>query len=64
MMAKRFTTISTRINDIQQSCFDGDTQTLWCLSFNRFICDLILTIIERIIRNISYDKKKRFFFII
>ncbi|CAF2979713.1 unnamed protein product [Rotaria sp. Silwood2] len=56
MMAKRFSTISSKINDIQQSCFDGDTQTLWCLSFNRFLCDIIASVIERIVRNLPLDK--------
>ncbi|CAF0953179.1 unnamed protein product [Adineta steineri] len=56
IIAKRFSTISSKINDIQQSCFDGDTQTLWCLTFNRFLCDLISATIERIIRHIPLDK--------
>ena len=56
-MAKRFSTISSKINDIQQSCFDGDTQTLWCLTFNRFLCDLISQLLNElfeIFRKINY----------
>lgn len=52
-MGKRFATISSKINDIQQSCFDGDAQTLWCLTYNRFLCDFVSTVIERIVRNTS-----------
>ncbi|CAF3874256.1 unnamed protein product [Rotaria magnacalcarata] len=55
-MAKRFSTISSKIDDIQQSCFDGDAQTLWCLTFNRFLCDFIFAVIERIVRHVSLDK--------
>ncbi|CAF4194143.1 unnamed protein product [Rotaria sp. Silwood2] len=56
MMAKRFSAISSKIIYIQQSCFDGDTQTLWCLTFNRFLCDLISAVIKRIVRNLSLAK--------
>ncbi|CAF2105915.1 unnamed protein product [Rotaria magnacalcarata] len=56
IMAKRFSTISSKIDDIQQSCFDGDAQTLWCLTFNRFLCDFIFAVIERIVRHVSLDK--------
>jgi len=56
MVGKRFTSISSKIDDIQQSCFDGDTQTLWCLSYNRFLCDLMSTLIDRLIRNHPVDK--------
>ncbi|CAF4945180.1 unnamed protein product [Rotaria socialis] len=55
-MAQRFSTISSKIDDIQQSCFDGDAQTLWCLTFNRFLCDFIFAVIERIVRHVSLDK--------
>ncbi|CAF1508111.1 unnamed protein product, partial [Didymodactylos carnosus] len=58
IISKRLNTISLKINDIVQSCFDGDSQTLWCLSFNRFICDIVVTVIEKIIRNVRLEKNE------
>lgn len=56
-MAKRFSTISSKINNIQQQfCSDKDTQTIWCLTFNRYLCDIIYAVIERIIRRVPYDE--------
>ena len=56
IMAKRFSTISSKINNIQQQfCSDKDTQTIWCLTFNRYLCDIIYAVIERIIRRVPYD---------
>ncbi|CAF1303213.1 unnamed protein product, partial [Adineta ricciae] len=57
IMAKRFSTISSKINNIQQQfCSDKDTQTIWCLTFSRYLCDIIYAVIERIIRRVPLDK--------